>query len=151
DAAPPLVDAATDSQPKPPDFHLRIAAFIDGESHLIIHGTTLHWQHYIYAAPGRWNFVIRPITLNGVDWYPTWPDVPDVENRDCNGCESSTTELPIGVPRVPSTTTWTEVLVRRPQGIVQYPAAENDWTLIVLISDYMVTGATDYIVDVDVK
>ena len=142
------IDAVDATPPQP--FHLRVAAFIDGQSWLIIHGTTLHWQHYDFAAPGRWNFVIRPITLDGVDWYPTWPDVPDVENRDCHGCLSSTTELATGVPRVPETATWTDVQTRREQGIVQQPTADNDYTLIVLISDEGVSGAADYIVDVDV-
>jgi hypothetical protein len=140
---------STPSNP-PQNLHLRVEALIDGESHLIIKGTTVHWRHYIYAAPGRWNFQILPIKLNGVDWYPTWPDVPDSENRSCNGCLSSTTQIPIGVPTVPSTATWTEVQTRRAQGIVQQPSAENDWELVVLISDYMVGGSADYIVDIDV-
>jgi hypothetical protein len=142
---------ASDADAAPPQpFHLRVAALIDGESHLIIHGTTLHWQHFDFAAPGRWNFVKDPIGLNGADWYPDWPDVPDSENRDCGGCMSSSTELPIGVPRAPATATWTEVQTRRAQGIVQQPSAANDYELIVLISDKGVTGAAEYIVDIDV-
>lgn len=146
-------DAAVSSDidaPPPQPFHLRVEALIDGESHLIIKGSTLHWKHFIYAAPGRWNFVIDPIKLNGLDWYPDWPDIPDTENRSCNGCESSSTQLPIAVPRVPSTATWTGVQVRRDQGIVQAPSAANDYELIVLISDYGVGGAAPYIVDIDV-
>jgi hypothetical protein len=166
DAAPPddsAADAAIDAMPDAPpqNLHLRIEAHIDGESHLYIKGTTVHWKHFIFAAPGRWDadgvapFTIRPIKLNGVDWLPTWPDVPNPENRICSmypcaGVESSTTQIPIGVPRVPSTATWTEVQVRRMQGIVQQPSAASDWELIVLISDYMVGGSADYIVDVDV-
>lgn len=166
DGAPddaPLIsspDASADA-PAPQNFHLRIAAFIDGESHLYIKGNTAHWKHFIYAAPGRWDadgvapFTIRPIALNGVDWLPTWPDQPTPENRICSmypcaGVDSSSTQLPISVPRVPSTTTLTEVQVRRAQGVVQMPSAANDYELIVLITDYMVGGAADYIVDVDV-
>ena len=151
DAALPV-----DPDAPPQNFHLRVEALIDGESHLVIKGTTVHWKHFIYAAPGRWDedatapWTDLPIKLDGVDWYPTWPDNPNPENRSCNGCESSTTELPIGVPRVPSTVSWTEVQTRRAQGIIQYPSAANDWELIVLISDYMVGGAAQYIVDVDV-
>jgi hypothetical protein len=148
-AAPAVLPADAAPDAKPQDFHLRVEALIDGESHLIVHGTTLHWQHYQFAAPGRWNLVIDPIKLDGADWYPTWPDVPDSENRDCNGCESSTTELAIGVPRAPSTVTWTDVQTRREQGIVQYPAADNDWELIVDITDVGQSGAADYIVDID--
>lgn len=152
---------AADNDAPPANFHLRIAAFIDGESHLYIKGNTVHWKHFIYAAPGRWDadgaapFTIRPITLNGIDWLPNWPDQPNPENRICSmypcaGVESDSTTLPISVPRVPSTATWTEVQTRRAQGIVQTPTAANDYELIVLISDYMVGGSADYIVDVDV-
>ena len=42
------------------------------------------------------------------------------------------------MPRVPSTTTLTEVQVRRAQGIVQMPSAANDYELIVLITPYVV-------------
>jgi hypothetical protein len=160
DGDPTTTDAPLDAE-APHDFHLRIAAFIDGESHLYIKGNTVHWKHFIFAAPGRWDadgvtpFTYRPISFNGVDWLPTWPDLPTPENRICDaypcaGVDSSSTTLPISVPRAPSTTTLTEVQVRRSQGIVQMPSADNDYELIVLITDYMVGGATDYIVDVDV-
>src|SRR5262245_14685661 len=95
------VIVATPVGSTPPSFHLRVEALIDGESQLYIKNNTVHWKHFIYAAPGRWNFVIGSIKLNGVDWFPTWPDVPDTENRDCNGCESSATTLPITVPHAP--------------------------------------------------
>ncbi|MBL9020249.1 MAG: hypothetical protein JNL83_39050 [Myxococcales bacterium] len=152
DGSPVTPDAP---DPAPQSFHLRIEALIDGESHLHIKGTTVWWQHYIYAAPGRWDadgaapWDIAPVKLNGVDWLPTWPDQPTPENRSCNGCLSNATQLAVGVPRVPSTVTWTEVQTRRAQGITQYPSAANDWELIVLISDYGVGGAAPYIVDVD--
>jgi hypothetical protein len=159
DAAPDANAAPSDGAPQ--SFHLRIAAFIDGESYLVIKGNTLHWKHFIFAAPGRWDedgvapFTIRPIALDGVDWLPTWPDQPNPENRICTaypcaGVDSSSTTLPIAVPRAPSTATVTEVQVRRAQGVVQPPTAANDYELIVLISDYMVGGAADYVVDVDV-
>lgn len=161
ETAGPEPDASTlpgdpDAATQPQSFHLRVEAMIDGESHLVIKGTTVRWKHFIYAAPGRWDedaappWTKRPIKLNGVDWFPSWPDVPDPENRSCNGCESDATQLAVGVPRVSATTTWTEVQTRRAQGIVQYPSAANDWELIVLISDYGVGGAAQYIVDVDV-
>ena len=162
DARPADVAGASDAPDgTPQNFHLRIAAFIDGESQLYIKGNTAHWKHFIFAAPGRWDedgvapFTIRPIALNGVDWLPTWPDQPNPENRICTaypcaGVASSSTTLPISLPSVASTTTVTEVQVRRAQGIVQMPSPANDYELIVLITDYMVGGAADYIVDIDV-
>ena len=110
----------------------------------------MHWQHYVFAAPGRWQSVIEPTRLNGTAWFPTWADIPTIENRDCNGCLSSTHDLPISVPRAASTTTLTEVQVRRAQRIVQAPAAGNDYTLIVEITDQGVGNGAQYIVDVDV-
>lgn len=142
-------DAAVDASPQ--DFHLRIEVLVDGSSFLFVKGTTLHWQHFVYAAPGRWQGVIEPTLLDGTPWFPTWPDQPTTENRDCNGCLSSTYELPIGVPRVPSTTTITEVQVRRSQRIVQAPAAANDYTLIAEITDQGVGNGAQYIVELDVK
>lgn len=155
------VDGRELDGPPPQGFRLRIEALVDGESHLHIKGSTAHWKHYIFAAPGRWDsdgqspWTMEPITLNGVEWLPTWPDAPTPENRICNsypcaGVVSSSTQLSVAVPRVPSTATWNGVQVRRDQGIVQQPSAANDWELIVLISDYMVGGSADYIVEIDV-
>lgn len=153
EAAP---DAAVTPDAPPQDFHLRIEALIDGESHLVIRGTTLHWRHFQFAAPGRWDqdggspWTRLPTRLDGADWLPAWPDQPTPENRDCNGCESSTTELAVGVPRAPSTVRIMEVQTRRAQGVVQMPSAANDWELIVLVSDVGVGGAAPYILEIDV-
>lgn len=141
--------APTDGAP-PATFTLRVEVLVDGWSYLKVKGSTLHWEHHVYAAPGRWQDVIQPTKLNGVDWFPTWPDVPTVENRDCAGCLSSTTELPVAVPRVPSTTTIREVQVRRAQDLIQAPAAANDYELIVRITDFGQGGGAVYIVEVDV-
>lgn len=148
DASP--IDGAVSDGTAPASFHLRIEVLVDGWSYLKVKGSTLHWEHHVYAAPGRWQDVIQPTKLNGVDWFPTWPDVPTVENRDCGGCVSSLTELPISVPRVPSTTTINEVQVRRAQDLIQAPAAANDYELIVRITDFGQGGGANYIVEVDV-
>jgi hypothetical protein len=153
------VDAPVDGPPQ--NFHLRIEALVDGESHLHIKGRELKWKHYLLAAPGRWDadgvapFDMRPTKLDGVDWFPAWPDVPNPENRICTaypcaGVDSSTTQLAVGIPRVPSTVTWVEVQSRRPQAIVQEPEEANDWELIMLVTDMMVGGSADYIIDIDV-
>src|SRR5262245_37440174 len=85
DAGP---DAAIDVPP-PPNFHLHVEAWMDGRSNLIIKGTSVHWHHFQFAAPGRELFVNKPTILDTYQWFPTWPDIPDAENRDCN-CDSST-------------------------------------------------------------
>jgi len=153
-------DAMTDASPgepaAPQAFHLRIATIVDGESYLHVKGTTVWLENRIFAAPGRWDaegaapWNMQPVMLNATAWQPTWPDVPTPENRDCM-CLSSTTQVPVGVPQVPSTTTLTPVDVRRTQSIIQAPSAANGWELVVTVSDYMVGGAhPDFVLDVDV-
>ena len=45
----------------------------------------LHWRHLDFAAPGRHYDaeVSQPTYLNQTAWMPVWPDLPDIENRDC--------------------------------------------------------------------
>jgi hypothetical protein len=155
--APAVIDAPEMTPEGPsPAFHLRIATIVDGESYVHIKGTTIWFENRIYAAPGRWDadghepWDKRPIMLDTTAWQPGWPDVPDPENRDCM-CLSSTTQLAVGVPQVPSTATITEVDVRRAQSIIQAPSAANDWELIATVTDYMVSGAyEDFVIELDV-
>src|SRR5512136_271110 len=67
----------------PPEITIEIRADIDGRSQLILRGNTAQWHHFDAAAPGRQLFTNFPTTINGVDWYPIWPDKPDAENREC--------------------------------------------------------------------
>jgi hypothetical protein len=81
-----------------------VRAFIDGRSQLVVRGDRVYWHHLDFAAPGRWQdpdtqrAYDEPTYLNGVAWYPVWPDQSDRENRDC-GCDSSATG---GIPRAGS-------------------------------------------------
>jgi hypothetical protein len=141
-------DASLDTPP--PSFHLHVEAWMDGRSNLIISGTSVHWHHIEYAAPGRESFVNLPTKLATTDWFPVWPDVPNAENRDCN-CDSSTyAELPTAIPRVASTTKLTITQVRRTPTVRQLPAAANDYTLIVELTDVGALGAAWHIIDIDV-
>jgi hypothetical protein len=142
------VDAAIDA--RPPSFHLHVEAWMDGRSNLILTGTSARWHHIEFAAPGRETFVNLPTKLSGVDWFPTWPDLPDAENRDCN-CDSSTyTDLPAAIPRALSTTTLTITQVRRMPTVLQMPDATNDYTLIVELTDVGLGGSSWDIIDIDV-
>jgi hypothetical protein len=155
-----VIDATEEPMPDatqpPPAFHLRIATIVDGESYVHIKGTTIWFENRIYAAPGRWDADAQapwdkaPIMLDTTAWQPTWPDVPNPENRDCM-CLSSTAQLAVGVPQVPSTATLTAVDVRRAQSIIQAPSAANNWELIATVTDYMVGGAyEDFVIELDV-
>jgi len=88
--------------------------------------------------------------LDAYDWYPTWPDVPDAENRECN-CDSSTYGgLPIAIPRAPSTASLTVIQARKPQTILQAPSEANNYTLIVEVTDVGFSGSSWVIIDIDV-
>lgn len=136
--------------PLPPSFHLHVEAWMDGRSNLIIQGTSVRWHHIEFAAPGREQFVDLPTKLGSFDWYPTWPDVPTVENRDCNCDSSMYSELPTAIPHAPSTTTLTITQVRRAPSVLQMPSAANDWTLVVELTDVGASGSSWDILDIDV-
>lgn len=145
DAAP---DLAPDGKPDP--LTLRVGAWMDGRSQLVFQGSTVHWHHYDYAAPGREAFVNKPTTFDGVEWLPTWPDQPDAENRFCD-CDSSSYEtLPISVPTYPTTTTVTPVAVRAAPSVIQQATAANNWTLIVELSDLGSGGSFADVVDITI-
>ena len=140
--------AAPDAPPVP--MHLHIEADIDGRSDLILQGTTATWLHYQYAAPGREGFTNFPTTLDAVAWQPTWPDVPNAENRDC-ACKSSTySALAVGVPRAPAMVTITATQARRAPTAVQKPTVFNDYTLIVEFDDVGFSGSSTYAIELDV-
>ena len=82
---------------------VNIRTFIDGRSRLVLRGNTARWYHLDYAAPGRLDCAgphecpavgdhqpprEDPTYIEGIAWYPDFPDQPDRENRFC-GCSSS--------------------------------------------------------------
>jgi hypothetical protein len=145
---PPDVDAFVPPTP----FHLRVQADIDGRSWLVLQGTSVHWHHHQFAAPGREQGDMIPTKLDELDWQPEWPDQPTTENRDCN-CASSTYEsLPLAIPRGPSQVTLARMpgTGRRDPTVIEAPTAENDFTLTVEISDVGFTGSAIYAIDIDV-
>ncbi|NVB84815.1 MAG: hypothetical protein HOV81_40975 [Kofleriaceae bacterium] len=149
DAQQVVADAAPPDAPS--SFVLRVQAWVDGRSRLTFHGTTVQWEHFQFAAPGREAGVNIATKLGEVDWFPMWPDVPTAENRDCN-CKSSVyTDLPVGIPRAPSTTTLTAVMSRKPPTVIQEPAEANDYTLVVELSDLGFGGSATNIVDLAVN
>jgi hypothetical protein len=113
---------------------LNVRAFIDGRSHLIVQGDTVHWHHLDFAAPGRHAGADEPTYLNGTAWYPIWPDVPTPANRDCD-CDSSCF---VGVPPLASqaqTVVLGVVQARWSVAIIQQPDQSNGYTLIIEFDD----------------
>lgn len=124
-------------------YTLKVRAYIDGRSQLIIRENIAYWHHLDFAAPGRHYFYNEPTYLNKVRWEPTWPDKPDAENRDCN-CNSSSYE---GVPSLARSNQTVSLYVVQGRGevfILQQPAAANDYTLIVELDDNPLDGPEWY-------
>jgi len=122
---------------------LNVRAFIDGRSHLIVQRDTVHWHHLDYAAPGRLEGANEPTYLNDTAWFPTWPDVPDPENRGCD-CDSSCF---VGVPTLAvqaQTVALGIVQARGSVAIIQQPDHSNGFTLIVEFNDNGPLGADWY-------
>lgn len=136
------------AQAAKPQRTLTIEAWVDGRSWLILRKNTLQWYQLEFAAPGRLEFADLPTLVNGEEWYPVWPDVPDAENRDCY-CYSSVlkgvkpflhrNKLPVEINVLES---------RGPVSIVEYPSAENDYAMIIEFDDNGPGGAANYKIEI---
>ena len=127
---------------------LKVRAFVDGRSQLIISGNMLHWRHLDFAAPGRHydTEVSQPTYLNQNAWMPVWPDLPDPENRDCY-CNSSSYQ---GIPSLAGAEDQVRLDVVQARGavsILQQPSAANDYTLIIELDDNPLMGPDWYEID----
>jgi hypothetical protein len=155
----------------PREIIIDIVADIDGRSQLILRGNTAQWHHLDWAAPGREEFTDFPTTINAVDWYPIWPDVPDAENRDCDCLSDVFTGVAPDLPAQPMEIGLEILGVDRPDtpwedygtvAIVQFPMSENDFTTILEFDDNGPIGSAFYhvrlrivtlqtTVDIDIK
>ena len=109
---------------------------------MIVKGNTARWYHISANAPGR-HYADLPTVLNGVEWNPTWPDVPDARNRDCK-CHSSTYT---GVPALwagNQVVLLTVVQARSKVRIAQQPNSGNGYMLVVEFNDDAPPGADWY-------
>lgn len=60
-----LGEAAAAAPPPTKRCLLKVKAFIDGRSDLVITPGALHWEHHTWVKPSR-------ITINGTPWKPVW-------------------------------------------------------------------------------
>ena len=126
---------------------IAVEAFIDGRSRLIFKKKGVFWHHLDFAAPGRWEFGNLPTIINGQEWFPVWPDVPDAENRFCD-CYSDLFKSKH--PAVHHPAAPVAVRIRHARGtvaIVEQPSEENGYALVVEFDDNAYDGATTYLVD----
>lgn len=156
DASAPGADdevGPADAAAPPPvvPIHLRVSAWIDGRSRLILSGDQVAWLHLDYSAPGRLDGAFLPTTIDGTDWFPRWPDEPDSENRDC-GCRSldAWVGLPAPVPRAATTATVTPVAMRGAARVIEQATVANDFAVVIELDDNASAGAETYVVDIDV-
>lgn len=110
---------------------LRVRAFIDGRSDLVLSGSTVHWHHQSAAAPGLWSGNNEPTSLNNAPWTPVWPSAG--ENRDCN-CDSQASPA---VPPLPARSQVVGMQVVQSRGTVNIvqPTGMNNYTLTVTFDD----------------
>jgi hypothetical protein len=128
---------------------IRVEALIDGRSHLILRGNTAQWYHLDYAAPGRHSFQNEPTIINGVEWFPEWPDIPNPENRNCY-CYSDIYDCivpPLPFAEVPITLRL--IQSRHETTIIQFPNSGNDYTLIIEFNDNYPSGSDWYTIEID--
>jgi len=124
---------------------IRVEAFVDGRSQLILNGNTAQWRHFDYGGPGY--DANLPTTINGRIWYPQWPGDP----RNCNGCYSASFNgVSPAISAVAQTVTLNAIQARENLSIVQQPSAGNAYTLIVEFDDNTTGGGAWYVVDLDV-
>lgn len=123
---------------------LRIEALIDGRSLLIVADNSVRWHHEDEAAPGRAGAWSQPTVLNGIEWFPQWPQ--DGTNRSCD-CTSSRGQLPRAFAYPGTTARLQKHRGRGDVVIAQAPAAENDHTLVIAFDDSLQEGAAWYEVE----
>jgi hypothetical protein len=118
---------------------IHVRAWIDGRSRLILAGDTIQWQHFDFAAPGRLDCDTgspeQPTLVDGAEWWPSWPDQPTCENRDC-GC---TSDVLSGItPALPQTDFQVQLNVIQARcwvTIVEYPDASNGYRVVLEFND----------------
>jgi len=113
---------------------LTARAYIDGRSQLVLRRDAVYWRHLDWGAPGRQGGANEPTYLNGVPWYPSWPDSPNAENAWCN-CDSSSYTGVALLATQPQTVTLETTWARGSVTLAQQPSASNDWTLAVEFND----------------
>ena len=126
-----------------------VRAYVDGRSQLILQGNTAQWYHLDFAAPGRHEFVNEPTYINGAAWYPTWPDVPDAENRDCHCYSSVYTGLNPPLPAVYTEGNIDASRIRGTLTVLESPHAANGYRLVIELDDNAWGGPAWYEITIE--
>jgi hypothetical protein len=132
---------------------INIRAWIDGRSELILVGDTAQWHHLDFAAPGRLDCntgsPIQPTYIQGNAWWPSWPDVPDCENRFCNCGSDVYTGVAPALPSADFSPVLDVVSARLSCSIIEYPSQANGFRVVIEFDDDLPNGADWYEVNLD--
>jgi probable HAF family extracellular repeat protein len=133
-------------------YSLKVKAWIDGESQLIIQGNTVYWHNLAYNAPGYesqnkpFPTYLTTAHMGTVAWKPKgWS----------NGTSGDTACAPYTKLRLPlagagQTVILNKITARGDATISQQPSAANDYTLILDFDDQAMGGADWYEVSLEV-
>lgn len=132
---------------------VRVGAWIDGRSVLILEGSSATWQHFSFAAPGRrdchMQAQMEPTYLEGLPWFPSWPDTPDCENRDCAGCLSTTySSMSATLPSADYSVTLDVNQARGAVGLLELPNLSNNFRTAIVFNDSDFNGVDFYDVEI---
>jgi RNA polymerase sigma factor (sigma-70 family) len=141
-AAKPGAPLAANAMPQ--NVH-RIQAYIDGRSRLVIRGNTVQWRHYEFAVPGGHGDVARPTVINGKQWFPAWLGIGIGDAINVSNLYEKL-DPPLPTAAVPVTVK--PINARGKISIVQLPADDNQFTLILEFDDATNNGPSMYTAEI---
>jgi probable HAF family extracellular repeat protein len=128
-------------------YALKVKAWIDGDSQLIIQGNTMQWHNLSYNAPG-YEFpygdppaptYLTTQNLKKMAWTPAWPG-----GTSGNKMSEKFTGLNAPLAAVEQTVTLTAKRARGSATIIQQPSEGNGYMLVVDFNDNSSSGADWY-------
>jgi hypothetical protein len=134
------------------DLVIDLRAYVDGRDWLLIQNHTLRWHHFDFSAPGRHEWANEPTTVSTSDrgrpvmtdraWLPVWPIPPPWlgpleawEYWNYEVLSATFAELAPPLPHAKVTVRVVPVAGTGTVRVVQQPAADNDYLLIVEFDD----------------
>ncbi len=122
---------------------IKVSAYIDGKSRLVIKGKTVQWRHDEFAVPGGHGNLARPTIINGKEWYPAWLGF-DWDSANISQVHEM---LEPPLPAAAIEVKLNPITVRGKAIVTQQPAADNDYTLIVEFDDGPQGGPATYTIE----
>ena len=129
---------------------LRVTAFVDGRSRLVLRGDTAQWYHINWDAPGRTEKGHVPTEINATKWLPVWPDHDGGRNHFACCWSSVCRGLEPALPRGPMAVAVDVVRARGEVRIVDLPCPENDYALVIEAYDPQ-GGAATYVLEIHAR